>query len=44
MVVSAAQVAGCTWLLTEDLEHGRVLDGVSVVDPFQMEPEQLFTP
>jgi predicted nucleic acid-binding protein len=41
LVVSAAQVAGCGWLLTEDLEHDRVLDGVHVVDPFRIEPEQL---
>jgi len=41
LVVSAAQVAGCAWLLTEDLQHGRVLDGVTVVDPFRTEPEEL---
>ncbi len=39
LVVSAAQLAGCSWLLTEDLEHGRLFDGVRVVDPFQVEPE-----
>ena len=41
LVVSAAQVAGCAWLLTEDLQHGQVLDGVTVVDPFRTEPEEL---
>jgi predicted nucleic acid-binding protein len=41
LVVSAAQVAGCAWLLTEDLEHDRVFDGVRVIDPFRVEPEGL---
>jgi len=41
LVASAAQVAGCAWLLTEDLQHGRVLDEVTVVDPFRTEPEEL---
>ena len=41
LVVSAAQVAGCAWLLTEDLQHGQALDGVTVVDPFRTEPEEL---
>ena len=41
LVVSAAQVAGCAWLLTEDLRHGQVLDGVTVIDPFRTEPEEL---
>ena len=41
LVASAAQVAGCAWLLTEDLQHGQVLDGVTVVDPFRTEPEEL---
>lgn len=42
LVVSTAQVAGCAWLLTEEFQHGQVLDGVTVVDPFRTEPEELF--
>lgn len=38
LIVAAAQTAGCTWLLSEDFEHGRVFEGVRVVDPFQMAP------
>lgn len=38
LVVSAAQVAGCSWLLTEDLGEGLILDGVQVVDPFRTPP------
>ena len=43
LVVSAAQVAGCAWLLTEDLEHDRLFDGVRVVDPFRIEPEEILS-
>ena len=39
--VAAARAAGCRYLLTEDLQHGQDLDGVAVVDPFAMEPQDL---
>lgn len=38
MVVAAARVAGCRFLLTEDLQHGQDLGGVEVVDPMQVDP------
>jgi len=38
LVVSAAQLAGCTTLLTEDLQDGQDLDGVRVVNPFRHDP------
>lgn len=41
LIVSAAQIAGCGHLLTEDLSHGHDLDGVRVVEPFRMEPGEL---
>lgn len=41
LVVSAAQVAGCTVLLTEDLSHGQRLDGIEVVNPFLADPSML---
>ncbi|RMF86293.1 MAG: PIN domain-containing protein [Nitrospirae bacterium] len=34
LVVKAAAAAGCTRLLTEDLNAGEVIDGVRVVNPF----------
>lgn len=34
LIVAAAQEAGCSHLLTEDLASGMDLDGVVVVDPF----------
>jgi len=41
MIVAAAGVAGCRYLLTEDLQAGQDLDGVVVVDPFLRGPESL---
>lgn len=40
LVVSAAQVAGCAWLLTEDLEQDMMFDRVRVVDPFRTGPPE----
>jgi len=38
LIVAAAQVAGCRYLLTEDLQHGQELDGVVVQSPFLVDP------
>lgn len=35
LVVRAAKQAGCGVLLTEDLQDGREIDGVRIVDPFR---------
>jgi len=34
LILRAAQQTGCRVLLTEDLQHGRVVDGVQVINPF----------
>jgi predicted nucleic acid-binding protein len=38
-IVAAARLAECSTLLTEDLQHGQDLDGLRVVNPFLMSPE-----
>jgi predicted nucleic acid-binding protein len=38
LVVAAAQRTGCSLLLTEDLQHGQDLDGVTVRNPFLCSP------
>jgi predicted nucleic acid-binding protein len=43
LIAAAAQVAGCTYLLTEDLQHDSVLGTVRVVNPFRVSPEALAT-
>lgn len=35
LVVAAAKIGGCRYLLTEDLQDGQDLDGLVVVDPFR---------
>ncbi|MFA7483428.1 MAG: PIN domain-containing protein [Vulcanimicrobiota bacterium] len=42
LVAAAAQIAGCDYLLTEDLHEGLVFDGVTVISPFRASPRELF--
>ena len=41
LMVAAAQQQGCTYLLTEDLQHGQHIDGLRIVNPFMSTPESL---
>jgi predicted nucleic acid-binding protein len=41
LIVSAAQIAECKYLLTEDLQDHQRLGGVNVVNPFQADPDTL---
>jgi predicted nucleic acid-binding protein len=34
-VVAAARALGCRELLSEDMSHGQVIDGVTIVNPFR---------
>jgi len=38
LIVAAAKVASCAYLLTEDLQAGQNLDGIEVVNPFSSDP------
>ncbi len=35
LILAAAMKAGCTTLLTEDMQHGQVIDGVRIENPFK---------
>lgn len=39
LIVSAAKKAGCRYLLTEDLQHGQELNGLTVISPFEVSPQ-----
>jgi predicted nucleic acid-binding protein len=39
LIVSAAQIAECKYLLTEDLQDHQRLGAVKVVNPFQADPD-----
>jgi predicted nucleic acid-binding protein len=41
LIVAAAKVAACRYLLTEDLQSDQNLDGVLVVNPFRIRPDSL---
>lgn len=41
LIVQSAVESACTVLLTEDLTHGEVIDGVRVVNPFQGDEDEV---
>lgn len=41
LIVAAAQIASCRYLLTEDLQDAQELDGVLIVDPFRHDAAEL---
>ncbi len=43
LIVAAAQVANCRFLLTEDLQDGQELGGVQVVSPFSNSPSSVLS-
>ena len=43
-IVAAAKASSCRYLLTEDLQADRDLDGVVVIDPFVRDPSFLSRP
>jgi predicted nucleic acid-binding protein len=41
LIVAAARAAECTHLLSEDLQDGQVLDGVTIISPFTHAPANI---
>jgi predicted nucleic acid-binding protein len=41
LIVSSAQQQGCSYLLSEDMQHLQSYDTLQVVNPFLMSPEEL---
>jgi len=41
LIVASARLAGCRWLLTEDLQAGQELGSLTVIDPFVAAPGEL---
>ncbi|MFZ5469840.1 MAG: PIN domain-containing protein [Myxococcota bacterium] len=42
LIVAAARIADCRYLLSEDLTHGADFDGVQVISPFRVAPAEVF--
>lgn len=34
-IVAAARALGCRELLSEDFSHGRIIEGVTIINPFR---------
>ncbi|MBW8778312.1 MAG: PIN domain-containing protein [Burkholderiales bacterium] len=43
LIVASAQTLGCRYLLSEDMQHGQVVDSVQILNPFLVGPEILDT-
>ena len=41
LLVAAAQLAGCRHFLTEDMTHGADFEGMTLINPFWAEPDDL---
>src|SRR5271167_3694682 len=41
LIVAAANAASCKYLLTEDLQNGQRIEGVTVVNPFSLDPTEI---
>ena len=41
LMVAAAQQQACSFLLTEDLQHGQQIDSLRVVNPFMASPDSI---
>jgi predicted nucleic acid-binding protein len=41
LIVSAAKMQKCTFLLSEDFQHAQDFQGVGVINPFEMKPDEL---
>jgi predicted nucleic acid-binding protein len=42
LLLSSALLAGCGVFLSEDMQHGRQIDGMSIVNPFEVGADQDF--
>jgi predicted nucleic acid-binding protein len=43
LILAAALEQECTHFLTEDLQHGQVIHGMRIIDPFQISPQAVLS-
>jgi predicted nucleic acid-binding protein len=41
LIISAAKILQCTYLLSEDFQHSQDFQGIRVINPFRMRPGEL---
>ena len=44
LIVAAAAQSGCSYVLSEDMQHGQQMDAVTVINPFKSDISVLETP
>ena len=44
LLLASALELGCTHFLSEDLQDGQAIQGLTIVDPFAHTPEQILSP
>ncbi|NGN41352.1 PIN domain-containing protein [Mesorhizobium sp. CGMCC 1.15528] len=42
LLLASALELGCKYFLSEDLQDGQVIEGLTIIDPFAHSPEQIF--
>lgn len=42
VLLATAYLGGCAWFLSEDMDHQRSIGGMTIVNPFLVEPEAFF--
>jgi predicted nucleic acid-binding protein len=42
LILAAANHSGCRFLLSEDMQNGQVVNAVTIINPFDKTPEQVF--
>ena len=43
LLLASALELGCRWFLSEDLQDGQTIEGLTIVDPFAHSPDQILT-
>ncbi|MCJ2089421.1 PIN domain-containing protein [Methylobacterium sp. E-005] len=41
LLLASARLAGCRYFLTEDMAHGAVFDGLTLINPFRTSPDDV---
>ena len=44
LILASAIEAGCGYLLSDDMDHRRVIDGVTIINPFRVSPAEILQP
>jgi predicted nucleic acid-binding protein len=43
LLLASATVSGCLYFVSEDLQHGRLIDDLTIINPFQTDLEEVLS-